>query len=54
MVVGWHPVTIRKLTPVPRDEEIISFTDFHRLALGLPCIFLCVASYTSMVFASMT
>ena len=54
MVVGWCPAAARELMPVPRDEEIISFTDFHRLALGLPCIFLCVASYTSMVFASMT
>jgi hypothetical protein len=36
LAVGWHPPGVRKLAPTPRNEEIISFIDFHRLWLGLP------------------
>ena len=35
LAMGWCPTTTRELMSVPRDEEIISFTDFHRLGLGL-------------------
>ena len=35
LAMGWRPAATRELTSVPRDEEIISFTNFHRLGLGL-------------------
>jgi hypothetical protein len=54
LVVDWCPAATEELAPAPRDEEILSFTDFHRLGLGLPCILSRVASYTSTVFTSMT
>jgi hypothetical protein len=39
LVVGWHPHpthAVRALALAPSDEEIVSFTDFHLLGLGLP------------------
>jgi hypothetical protein len=36
LAVGWRPAAIRVLVLAPGDQEIVSFTDFHRLGLGLP------------------
>jgi hypothetical protein len=33
--VGWRPPTVGVLASAPDDQEIISFTDFHWLWLGL-------------------
>jgi hypothetical protein len=35
LVVGWRPPTVGVLASAPDDQEIISFTDFHWLWLGL-------------------
>ena len=36
LAVGCHPPTAGEFAPVPGDQEVISFTNFHRLELGLP------------------
>ena len=54
IVVGWRPPTIRELAPMPEDQEIVSFTDFHQLGLAFPCTASRVASCTSTASVSMT
>ena len=35
LAVGWNPLAVRALASEPDVQEIVSFTDFHRLGLGL-------------------
>ena len=36
LAVGWRLSTVGELASMPRDQEIVFFTEFHRLGLGLP------------------
>jgi hypothetical protein len=36
LAMGWHPPSVNELASMPEDEEVISFTAFHRVGLGLP------------------